>query len=164
VKKSANPSKGICEIRNKKIFHDYVVGETFEAGIVLLGPEVKSLRMGHGQISDSFVRPNRAGELFLYNVNIAEYKFCEPGEYNCTRPRKLLLHSSEIRKLLFAIEREKMSVLPLKIFFKCGLVKVNIAVCKGKKLFDKRETLKKKEAFREAERAIASQMRNSNGR
>jgi SsrA-binding protein len=164
VKKSANPSKGTCEIRNKKIFHDYFVGEMFEAGIVLFGPEVKSLRMGHAQISDSFVRPNRTGELFLYNVNIAEYKFCEPDEYNRTRPRKLLLHSSEIRKLLFAMEREKMSVLPLKIFFKGGLVKVNIAICKGKKLFDKRENLKKKEAFREAERAVASQMRNSNGR
>jgi SsrA-binding protein len=164
VKKSANLSKGTCEIRNKKVFHDYFVGETFEAGIVLLGPEVKSLRMGHAQISDSFVRPNRAKELFLYNVNIAEYKFCEPDKYNCTRPRKLLLHSSEIRKLLFAMEREKMSVLPLKIFFKGSLVKVNIAICKGKKLFDKRETLKKKEAFREAERAIASQMRNSSAR
>jgi SsrA-binding protein len=161
VKKSATPGNGICEVRNKKIFHDYFVGEMFEAGIVLLGPEVKSLRAGHAQIGDSFVRANRNGELFLYNANIAEYKFCEPNEYNCTRPRKLLLHFSEIRKLLFAMEREKMLILPLKIFFKHGLVKVNIAICKGKKLFDKRETLKKKEARREAERAIASR-RNSN--
>ncbi|MDR1891208.1 MAG: SsrA-binding protein SmpB [Puniceicoccales bacterium] len=161
MKKSANQSGGTCEIRNKKIFHDYFVGETFEAGIVLLGPEVKSLRMGRAQISDSFVRANRNGELFLYNTNIAEYKFCEPNEYNCTRPRKLLLHFSEIKKILFAMEREKMSILPLKIFFKHGLAKVNIAICKGKKLFDKREALKKKEASREAERAIASRVRNS---
>jgi SsrA-binding protein len=148
-----------CEIRNRRAFHDYFVGETFEAGIVLIGPEVKSLRDGHSQIVDAFVRPNRSGELFLYNANIAEYKFHTIDDYKSMRPRKLLLHGNEIRKIIVAIEREKMIVVPLKIFFKHGLVKVDIAVCKSKKLFDKRETIKRREALREAQRAMASRTR-----
>jgi SsrA-binding protein len=160
-KSESKAAKSICEIRNRRIFHDYFVGEAFEAGIVLLGSEVKSLRAGHAQINDAFVRPNRHGELFLYNSNIAEYRFHTDGEYNSTRPRKILLHLGEVRKILIAIEREKMAVLPLKIFFRHGLAKLDLAICKGKKLFDKRETLKAKEALREAERTIAARLRNS---
>ncbi|MDR1413537.1 MAG: SsrA-binding protein SmpB [Puniceicoccales bacterium] len=161
MKKSQQDKNSVHEIRNKKAFHDYFVGETFEAGIALLGPEVKSLRDGHAQLADSFARSNRNGELFLYNLNIAAYKFQTSADYNSTRPRKLLLHSSEIRKILMAIEREKMAVIPLKIFFKHGLAKVSIAICKGKKLFDKRETLKKNEAIREAQKIISHKMRSS---
>ncbi|MDR1433189.1 MAG: SsrA-binding protein SmpB [Puniceicoccales bacterium] len=149
----------VCEIRNREVFHGYFVGETFEAGVALLGPEVKSLRLGRAQISNAFVRANGKGELFLYNSHIAAYEFHTSPDYNDTRPRKLLLHSSEISKIVVAIEREKAAVIPLKIFFKHGLAKVNVAICKGKKLFDKRETLKRKEAAREAERAISSKMR-----
>jgi SsrA-binding protein len=154
--------KKVCdavEIRNRKVFHEYFVGETFEAGLVLLGAEVKSIRGGHAQITDSFVRGTRKGELFLYNANIAEYKFCNAGEHSPTRPRKLLLHRREIGKILIAIERERLAVVPLKMFLKRGLVKIDIAVCKGKKLFDKRETIKRREAAREAERAISAHIR-----
>ena len=121
----------VCEIRNRKVFHDYFVGEIFEAGIALIGAEVKSLRSGHAQIGDAFVRANGRGELILYNANIAAYKFHTSADYNGTRPRKLLLHLSEIKKIIGAIEREKMVVIPLKIFFKHGLAKANIAICKG---------------------------------
>lgn len=154
-----NGGQGGGEIRNKKVFHEYFVGETFEAGIVLLGAEVKSIRGGHAQITDSFVRGSRAGELFLYNANIAAYKFCSDKELNATRPRKLLLHLSEMRKILDSMERERQVVIPLKMFFKHGLVKISIALCRGKKLFDKREALKRKEAARESARAVASFMR-----
>jgi SsrA-binding protein len=146
---------GVGEIRNGKVFHDYFVGETFEAGIVLLGQEVKSLRGGHGQLGDAFVRPNGRGELFLYNFHIAGYEFSENEEYNGTRPRKLLLHGGEIGKIIAAMERAKRVVIPLRVFFKHGLAKVAIALCSGKKLFDKREDLRKKEAAREVARAMA---------
>ncbi|MDR1595571.1 MAG: SsrA-binding protein SmpB [Puniceicoccales bacterium] len=159
--KPTKDSSCVREIRNKRAAHDYFIGETFEAGIVLIGCEVKSLRSGHSQIIDSFVRPNRSGELFLYNANIAEYKFHTLTDYKNTRPRKLLLHGNEIRKIIIAIEREKMTVIPLKMFFKHGLAKVSIAICRSKKLFDKRETLKKKEALREAEKAMSSRMRGN---
>ncbi|MDR3143962.1 MAG: SsrA-binding protein SmpB [Puniceicoccales bacterium] len=159
MKKSSDGKSAEREIRNKRAFHDYFVDETFEAGIVLRGAEVKSLRAGHAQISDAFVRGNRLGELFLYNAEIAGYKFCDDAEYNHTRPRKLLLHSSEIKKILVALERDRSPVIPLKIFFKGNLAKVDIAICRGKKLFDKRETLKKKEALRDAERAMSMRTR-----
>jgi SsrA-binding protein len=155
----AKRDRAICEIRNKRASHEYFIGETFEAGVVLLGAEVKSIRGGHAQITDSFVKGTRGGELFLYNANIAEYKFCNDVEHNATRPRKLLLHRSEIRKILVALDRERLPVIPLKMFFKHGLVKINVAICKGKKLFDKRETLRRKDALREAERAVSSHMR-----
>ncbi|MDR1401618.1 MAG: SsrA-binding protein SmpB [Puniceicoccales bacterium] len=160
MKKSQKDKGSVCEIRNKKASHDYFIGETFEAGVALLGPEVKSLRGGNAQMGDAFVRPNRSGELFIYNLSITEYKFHTLSEYNSTRPRKLLLHGAEIRKILVAVEREKMVVIPLKIFFKHGLAKISIAICKGKKLFDKREALKKSEAIREAQKIISNRMRS----
>jgi SsrA-binding protein len=150
---------GTREIRNKRAAHEYFIGETFEAGIVLTGCEVKSLRAGDSQIIEAFVRPNR-GELFLHNASIAAYKFNTSTDYKNVRPRKLLLHGSEIRKIIISIEREKMIVVPLKIFFKHGLAKVAIAICKSKKLFDKRETIKKREALREADREMANRMRH----
>lgn len=147
------------EIRNKRAFHDYTVGERFEAGMALTGAEVKSLRDGHAQIHEAFVRPNRKGELILFNANIAEYKFGDAREHECTRQRQLLLHKREIRKIIVSIERERLFVFPLKIYFKHGLAKIEIAICKSKKLFDKRETLKRKDALREAERILSSRMR-----
>jgi SsrA-binding protein len=164
VKKSSSVGSSAREIRNRRVFHDYFVDGTFEAGIALTGPEVKSLRAGHCQLQDAFVRANGKGELLLCNANIAEYKFCTGGEYSCTRPRKLLLHGGEIRKIISALERDRLPVIPLKIFFKGSLAKVDIAICRGKKLFDKREALKKNEAMRDAQRAISMHTRGAHGR
>jgi SsrA-binding protein len=143
------------EIRNKKATHNYFIEERFEAGIVLCGTEVKSIRLGHAQISDAFVRMNRGLEAALFNANIAEYSFGNIENHRVTRARKLLLHKSELKKLKNAIEKDGLTVLPLRIFFSHGLAKIEIAICRGKKLFDKREVLKKRTELREAERAMA---------
>lgn len=145
------------EIRNSKIFHEYTVGEKFEAGLVLTGTEVKALRIGRGQISDAFVRIDR-GTPILYNAHIEEYAFGNFANHNPTRPRKLLLHQKEISRLVGAVTTGGHTIVPIRIYFKHGLAKVEIALCKGKKLYDKREAIKKREHSREAERA----MRNFN--
>lgn len=142
------------EIKNRKASHDYFIGETIEAGLVLKGTEVKSLREAKAQIQDAFVRIDR-GEAFLYNAHISEYDFGNINNHPMTRVRKLLLNKLEIIKLKSAIERDGSTVIPLKIYFSKGKAKVLIAVCKGKKLYDKRESLKKNEAMREAKRALS---------
>ncbi|MDR2436271.1 MAG: SsrA-binding protein SmpB [Puniceicoccales bacterium] len=149
------PGDASREIRNKKASHEYLIGEKFEAGIVLCGTEVKAIRLGHAQISDAFVRMNRDSEAILFNANIAEYSFGNVENHEATRARKLLLHKSELKKLKTAVEKAGLTVLPLRIFFSHGLAKVEIAICQGKKLFDKREALKKRTELREAERAMA---------
>ncbi|MDR1255446.1 MAG: SsrA-binding protein SmpB [Puniceicoccales bacterium] len=143
------------EIRNKKAAHDFSIGDKFEAGIVLCGTEVKAIRQGHAQISDAFVRFSREGEAVLFNANIAEYNFGNVENHQATQPRKLLLHKSQLKKLKSAIEMDGLAVLPLRMFFSHGLIKVEIAICRGKKLFDKREALKKRTELRETERALA---------
>jgi SsrA-binding protein len=158
--KKTGKNASAVEIRNKKASHDYFIGETFEAGIVLLGPEVKSIRSGRASICDAFARANRNGELFLYNCTVAEYEFCDHGEYDRVRPKKLLLHSGELRKISSAIKLEKSLIIPLRMSIRRGFVKVDIAICKGKKLFDKREAVKNREALRDAERAIAVSRRS----
>jgi SsrA-binding protein len=159
MKSVRKDSSNQIEIKNKKVFHDFSIGEKFEAGIVLVGSEVKSIRSGRCQINGSFARPNRHGELFLYNANIAEYKFSSPDEQNCTRPRKLLLHAKELRKIAETFEHTKCAILPLRVFFKNGIAKVDIALCKWKKSYDKRESIKNAEADREAASAISLAMR-----
>ena len=146
------------EIRNSKVHHNYFVGDTYEAGIVLRGTEVKSIRNGKAQIAESFARINK-GELFLYTANISEYAFGNLNNHNPVRPRKLLLHKREIHRIMGAIESGGKTLIPTRIYLKNGLVKVEIGVCTGKKLYDKRETLKKKVDMREAERA----MKNAHG-
>ncbi len=146
--------KKVLEIKNRKASHDYFIGETYEAGIVLRGTEIKSLRQGKAQIQDAFVRIER-GEAIIYNAHIAEYDFGNINNHSPTTPRKLLLHKKEILKLKSSIEVEHMSVVPLKMYFCRGFVKVLIAVCKGKKLYDKRESLKKDQAMREAKRELS---------
>lgn len=141
------------EIRNKKIYHKFFVGDKYEAGIVLRGTEVKSIRNGRAQISESFARVN--GEsIILYHAHIDEYAFGNTNNHDPLRPRKLLLHKRQIRNLRTALEAGGEVLVPTRMYFKKGLVKVEIALCKGKKLFDKRETLKKKTALREAQKAI----------
>ena len=144
---------GFKEIRNSKASHKYLIGEKFEAGLVLTGTEVKSIRLGKAQLTEAFVRVEK-GNAILYHAHIEEYAFGNKQNHNPTRPRRLLLHKKEIKKLQEAIDLEGKTIIPLRMYLKHGLIKVEIALCKGKKLFDKREDLKKKTALREAQRSI----------
>lgn len=143
------------EVRNAKAFHNYFVGEKFEAGIKLTGPEVKSIRAGKGQISEAFVRIDSDGVPTLYHAYIDEFAFDTSREHNPTRPRKLLLHKKEIDKITREMEAGGQALVPLRLYFKQALIKVEVALCKGKKLHDKRDSLKKKEQLREADRAMS---------
>jgi SsrA-binding protein len=143
------------EIRNRKLRHDYEVGSTAEAGIVLIGTEVKSVKAGCAQINDAFVMIDRDGVLVLCNARIDEYKFGNYSNHEVCRKRKLLLHAKEIRKIRSAIERDGINVIPSRIYAKHGLIKIEIALCKGKKLYDKRADLKAKAVQRETERFLA---------
>jgi SsrA-binding protein len=139
---------------NRRARFNYEIGETFEAGIVLTGSEVKSLRSGKATIGESYADAKN-GEIWLINSNIPEYR--QAGRFNHApkRPRKLLLHEREINKLAGAVEREGMTVVPLKLYFnEKGRAKVEIALAKGKKLHDKRETLKKRSWEREKGRLL----------
>lgn len=141
------------EIRNSKVHHNFFVTETYEAGIVLRGTEVKSVRMGKAQIAEAFARIEK-GEVFLYNAHISEYAFGNLNNHNPVRPRKLLLNRREIHKIMGAIESGGKTLIPTRMYLKHGLVKVELGVCTGKKLHDKRETLKRKIDMREAEKAM----------
>lgn len=142
-----------AEIRNSKAFHEYFVNERFEAGIKLLGTEVKSIRAGRAQIVGAFGRVER-GEVWLHNAHIDPYDFGNINNHEARRPRKLLLQQHQIRKIAEALTAGGRALVPLRLYFKDALVKVEIALCTGKKLYDKRETLKKKVEMREADKAI----------
>ena len=142
------------EIKNKKAFYDYEILERYEAGIELKGSEVKSLREGKANLRDSFVRIEN-GEAFLFNAYIAPYSHGGLFNHEPTRKRKLLLHKSEIKRLLGKSMEKGLTIIPLRIYFnERGRVKVEIALAKGKKLYDKRETIKRREQEREARRAM----------
>ena len=140
---------------NRKAFHDYHLLETFEAGIVLLGTEVKSIREGRVNLRDSFARVED-GEVFLYNVNISPYSHRGYADHEPLRRRKLLLHRDEIRKLIGKTVEKGMTLVPVRLYFKNGRVKVAVSLAKGKKDYDKRETLKRREVDRETRAAIKS--------
>ena len=150
-----NQTARITEVRNRKASHEYFVGESFEAGIVLSGTEVKSFRAGKAQINDAFVRIENL-EAFMYQSHITEYDFGNINNHNPSRVRKLLLHKKELLKLKSATDSGGTSIIPLKMYLKNGLVKVLIAICTGKKLYDKRQDIKKKEAMREASRTLSN--------
>ncbi len=143
--------------RNKKAYHDYEILETFEAGLVLKGSEVKALRAGRVNLKDSYVRIVK-GEAWLFNAHISYFDTTNPHfKPDERRERKLLLHKKEIDKLLGKSSQEGLAIIPLSIYFNNkNIAKIKIALAKGKKLHDKRETLKRKEAQREAERAMKS--------
>ncbi|CAA6678730.1 MULTISPECIES: SsrA-binding protein SmpB [unclassified Lentimonas] len=151
--KKKSPEDRFKEIRNGKAHHNYFVGDSFEAGIVLQGTEVKAVRAGDAQITEGFCRIEK-GECWLYNSHIGEYKFGNFANHPPRRKRKLILHRREIHKIFGAMEAGGKSLIPLRMYLKHGLIKVEIALCTGKKLFDKRETLKKKITMREAEREM----------
>ena len=136
---------------NKKAFHDYFIEETFQAGISLAGTEVKSLRQGKCSLKESFIRIEN-GEAFLYSMHISPYEQGNVFNKNPLRTRKLLLHKSQIRKIAGAIQATGYTVVPLKVYFDRGLVKVDIAIAKGKKLYDKRQTIAKNDQRRQAEK------------
>ena len=139
---------------NRKARFNYEIGEVIEAGIVLTGSEVKSLRAGKGSIAESYADA-RAGEIWLINANIPEYLQAHRFNHLPKRPRKLLLHQRQINKLAGAVEREGMTIVPLKMYFnERGRAKIEIALGKGKKLHDKRETLKKRSWERERGRLM----------
>ena len=143
---------------NRKAYYDYHVLETFEAGIALLGTEVKAIREGRVNLRDSFGRLDR-GEVFLHNVHISPYTHRGYADHSATRPRKLLLHKSEIRKLVGKIVERGMTLVPTRMYFKRGRVKVAIGIAKGKKLYDRRETVRRREAERETRAAIKERRR-----
>lgn len=138
---------------NKKAYHDYFIDEVLEAGMVLLGTEVKSLRLGKANLKDAFCRI-MGGELYVNNLHISPYEFGNRENHDPTRVRKLLVHRAELDKLTRKVEEKGLSLVPTKLYFKNGRVKLEIGVARGKKLHDKRETLKQKEADREMARAI----------
>ncbi|HVP76720.1 MAG TPA: SsrA-binding protein SmpB [Thermodesulfobacteriota bacterium] len=141
--------KLICQ--NRKAFHDYFIEESVQAGISLLGSEVKSLREGKVNLGDSH-GDIKSGEVFLVDAHISPYSQANRLNHNPLRTRKLLLHKKEIKRLIGKVEQRGYTLIPLKLYFVEGRVKVDLALAKGKKLFDKRETLKKKTMEREMER------------
>jgi len=138
---------------NRKAFHDYHIVEAFEAGVALLGTEVKSIREGNVNLRDSFARVER-GEVWIYNVHISPYSHRGYVDHEPTRARKLLLHRREIRKLIGKTVERGMTLVPTRMYFRNGHVKVEICLAKGKKAHDKRETIKRREAERETRAAI----------
>ena len=136
---------------NKKAYHDYFIEDTYEAGIELFGTEVKSMLMGKCSIKESFVQIDK-GEVFVYGMHVSPYEKGNIFNKDPLRTRKLLLHQYEIRKIAGKIAEKGYTLVPLKVYFKGSLVKVEIGIAKGKKLYDKRETIAKKDQRREAER------------
>jgi len=153
ARNKADKGSAPAEIRNAKARRDYFVEETYEAGIVLAGTEVKSIRAGKAQLSEGFCRFVK-GELYLFGLHIDEYAFGNVNNHRPRRDRKLLLKRRELRKLQREAEAGGRTIVPLRLYFKQALIKVEIGLCSGKKLFDKREDLKKKAVQREMDRAL----------
>jgi SsrA-binding protein len=137
--------------QNKKAYHDFFIEETFEAGIVLVGTEVKSIRAGSASIKESFIRV-KDGEAFIYNMHVNPYDKGNIFNKDPLRTRKLLLHKREITKLVGAVSTKGMTIVPLKVYIKGSLVKVEMGLARGKKLHDKREDIAKKDMRRQSER------------
>ncbi|AZT89599.1 SsrA-binding protein SmpB [Caldicellulosiruptor changbaiensis] len=143
---------------NRKAYHDYFIEETIEAGIELKGTEVKSVRLGHVNLKDSFARVEN-GEVFLYNMHISPYEKGNIFNVDPMRDRKLLLHKHEINRLAGYVQQKGYTLIPLKIYIKRGKIKVELAVAKGKKLFDKREAIAKRDAELEIRKKMKEYLR-----
>ena len=143
--------KIICQ--NKKAYHDYFVVESYEAGLVLKGTEVKSLRIGKAQLVDAYA-VFKGEELYLLNAHISPYSHAARDNHEPTRSRKLLMHKAELKRLMGKVQEKGLSLVPLKLYFKNGKAKAEIGLVKGKKLYDKREDLKKKAMAKDIERAM----------
>jgi SsrA-binding protein len=142
--------KIIC--RNRKAFFEYAIDAMYEAGLVLQGTEVKSLRQGKASINDAFAR-FKDGEVFLYNAHISPYSHAAVDSHNPERPRKLLLHNWELRRLLGKLQERGYTLIPVRMYFKNEHAKVELALARGKKQYDKRQTIRSREEKREMDRA-----------
>ncbi len=155
--KSMPKGTGKVIAQNKKANHDFFIEETIEAGLVLQGTEIKSIRAGRVNMKDSFARVER-GEVFLHNMHISPYEQGNRYNHEPTRTRKLLMHKKQINKLIGETQQAGYSLVPLRIYLKNGMAKVLIGLGKGKKKFDKREDLKRKQAKRDIDRAVKENM------
>ncbi|HSL39964.1 MAG: SsrA-binding protein SmpB [Deltaproteobacteria bacterium] len=141
--------------KNKKAYHDYHIDATYEAGMVLSGPEVKSLRAGKANLKDGYAKIDSRGEAMLYNVHISLYSFATHNPNDPLRVRKLLLHAREIKKLIGKLNEKGLALIPLKIYFKeNGKAKVELGLARGKRQYDKRAALKEQQSDREIQRAM----------
>jgi SsrA-binding protein len=144
-------NKIVCQ--NRKARHEYEIDEVFEAGIVLLGPEVKSLREGRANLVDSYAKV-KGGEVFLYGMHITPYSYSHHMELEATRTRKLLLHNREITRLIGKTREKGLTLIPMKVYFTPkGKVKIELALARGKRKYDKRQSLKEKDLKREIDQA-----------
>ena len=143
---------------NRRARHDYSIVDTYEAGLVLLGSEVKSLRAGRMELKDSYAVIDN-GEAYLVGAHIAPYDFAREGGHDPERRRKLLMHKSEISRLAGILAEKGLTLVPLQVYFKDGKAKIELGLAKGKRTYDKRETLKRREAEREMDRLIKSHSR-----
>ncbi len=137
---------------NKKAYHDFFIDETFQAGIELVGTEVKSLRAGRCNLKDSYIQITKEGEAYIYNMHISPYEFGNIFNKDPMRPRRLLLHKKEINKLVGSVSKDGLTIVPLKAYFNRSYVKIDIGLARGKKLYDKRNDIAKKDQKREAQR------------
>lgn len=153
IKGERRMAGGKTVAQNKKARHDYFIEDTFEVGLVLTGTEVKSIRQGKVNLKDSFARI-RDGELYIINMHISPYEQGNRFNQDPTRTRKLLMHKREINRLLGQTKEQGYALVPLSLYFKHGFAKIELALAKGKKLYDKRDSLKEKEAKRDVERAF----------
>ena len=144
---------------NRKARHDYSIHETFEAGIELVGTEVKSLRAGKANLKDAYAQITKTAEVYVYNIHISPYEQGNQFNHEPLRPRRLLLHRAEIRRLIGKVKEKGYALIPLKLYFTHGLVKMELALATGKKLYDKRQSMAEKDAKREMDRTLKERNR-----
>ncbi len=158
-KKPASDSRNRVVSTNRKARHDYVLEDTFEAGLVLTGTEIKSIRAGNVNLVDSYVQA-KDGEMWLLNCHIAPYDPASRENHDPRRPRKLLLHKREIARLISRVNERGYTIVPTRLYLKEGLAKLEIALARGKRLYDKRATLSKEQSQRDIERALKQHSRD----
>ena len=144
---------------NRKARHDYAIHETCEAGIELVGTEVKALRAGKANLKDAYAQVTKTAEVYVYNLHISPYEQGNQFNHEPLRPRRLLLHRAEIRRLIGKVKEKGYALIPLKLYFTHGLVKMELAMATGKKLYDKRQTMAEKDAKREMDRTLKERNR-----
>ncbi|MCY0889062.1 MAG: SsrA-binding protein SmpB [Alicyclobacillaceae bacterium] len=145
--------------QNRKAYHDYFIEETYEAGLVLTGSEIKSVRKGSAHLRDAYARVEN-GEVFIHNMHIGPYEQANRFNHDPLRTRKCLLHRAEIRKLVGAVRERGYTLVPTRLYLRNGFAKVELGLAKGKKLHDKRESVKQRDANREIARALRERQRN----
>ena len=144
---------------NRRARHEYHIHETFEAGIELVGTEVKALRAGKAILKDAYAQITKTAEVYVYNLHISPYEQGNQFNHEPLRPRRLLLHRAEIRRLIGKVKEKGYALIPLKLYFTHGLVKMELALATGKKLYDKRQTMAEKDAKREMDRTLKERNR-----